>query len=982
MATEQINRQINIFIQSGDAQKVYDKLIAKEKELNKQLKETSDPTRIKKLEAELEKLSEPISRASKKLRGELAPSLREQEALVKKLGDALSHMSKGDADFSKVLNQYKQAKIELAAIQTEVKGVEAAQANVANTNPFSRIGQFAKDAFLGVTVAGALIGLKNLISGSIDEALDAEDSAARLKATLDNLGSDAFGRLNKKADELAAKFKYLDNDDVVAVFNKLIDYGKLTEKQMNNLLPVIIDFAAKQRISIEESSDVIVKALEGNAKGLKTYGINLKDVKDEGERFNVVMGTLKDKVDGAGLAFQETTKGKIAVARQEFANLKEEIGTRLLPVLNNLMDFVNKAIKGLPILGKKVSNTFEDIGTFFADGFDAAKANRQQRKEAEENAALKKEMAAEDQQLANVYFKERLDQANKLIATGKTVADQEKKRVEVLENQRKILAENTKLTNAQRLAIGQVIQELDKTTLGSADTVKPTTKGDKSKKVDQTAEDLKRLYKELAKLRADAAVEDESELSKELARERAKYDELEALAHGNKDALKQIDEAWHIEQAQIFDKYAKKSLEAEQKLSDDKKKLREKELQDGLKKGFAFVDAVGKDVASSADASNRDRKAAIEFQQLQAHGKQRLALDLQLLNEEERQALAGKNLTENEKLLIEEQYRKKREEAEANFTAAQVGQYLAYAQQLIGILDTIGNAKTAKENAELERDRKANDKKKENLDKRLKAGKISQEQYDREVEKLQKQQEKREHEIAVRQFKRSQRMQLVQAAMSGAQAIASTLAAIPGPVDILSLGVARSIQVGLIIAATAAQVAAIASQKPPQFARGGKTTGKSHAQGGMAVIDEYGNKQAEVEGDEGIINKRSMRDRSTYSVTGTPSQIASKINALHGGVHWESGATLTPAWRTAQPARMNFAAINQTYQRKYADGGTFNSAAPVDNSQQNELLAAMAVTLNNLNQQLANGITAVASIKQFNDQQKRLENIQKDATFK
>jgi hypothetical protein len=882
--------------------------------------------------------------------------------------------------FDKVLNQYKQAKIELAQIQTQIKGVEIAQGNVAKVNPFGKVLDFAKGAFLGGGIIGVITAFVGIVKGSIEEALDAEDVAARLKATLNNLGSDAFDRINRKADELAKKFKYLDNDDVVGVFNKLIDYGKLTEKQMNDLLPVIINFAAKQRISIEESSDVIVKALEGNAKGLKTYGINLKDVKDEGERFNVVMGTLKDKVEGAGEAFQQTTRGKIAVARQEFADLKEEIGTRLLPVLNSLMSFVIGAIKGMPILARKVGNTFEDIGTFFADGLDAAKENRKQRKQAEENAALKKEMAAEDQQLANVYFKERLDQANKLIATGKTVADQEKKRVEVLENQRKILAENTKLTNAQRLAIGQVIQELDKTTLGIADTVKPTTKGDKSKKVDQTAEDLKRLYKELAKLRADAAVEDESELSKELARERAKYDELEALAHGNKDALKQIDEAWHIEQAQIFDKYSKKALEAEQKLSDEKKKVREKELQDGLKKGFAFVDAVGKDVATSADASNRDRKAAIEFQQLQAKGKQRLALDLQLLGEEERQALAGKNLTENEKLLIEEQYRKKRKDAEQQFLLGQVNQYLEFASQLAGALQSIDQIKTNRENAELDRDRKLNDKKKANLDRQLKAGIISREQYDKKIEQLDKQQEKKEQAIAAQQFKRQQRAQIIGAIINGAQAAVKTLAEFGPPIPPNFLGIAA---MALTIGTTAAQVAAIASQKPPQFAKGGKLSGPSHAQGGMPVLDAFGNVKAEMEGDEGIINKRSMRDRSTYSVTGTPSQIASKINALHGGVHWESGATLTPAWRTAPPARMNFAAINQTYQRKYADGGTFNSAAPKsdDGTQQQmmETLNALSAAVSGL---VENGVVAYANLKQFNQQQERLTNIQKDATFK
>ena len=42
--------------------------------------------------------------------------------------------------------------------------------------------------------------------------------------------------------------------------------------------------------------------------------------------------------------------------------------------------------------------------------------------------------------------------------------------------------------------------------------------------------------------------------------------------------------------------------------------------------------------------------------------------------------------------------------------------------------------------------RKLNEKKKANLDKRLKAGLISQEQYDKQVEKLNKQQEAREKE--------------------------------------------------------------------------------------------------------------------------------------------------------------------------------------------------------------------------------------------
>lgn len=67
-------------------------------------------------------------------------------------------------------------------------------------------------------------------------------------------------------------------------------------------------------------------------------------------------------------------------------------------------------------------------------------------------------------------------------------------------------------------------------------------------------------------------------------------------------------------------------------------------------------------------------------------------------------------------------------------------------------------------------------------------------------------------EIEREAFERQKRLQIAQALISGAQAIVSTLAAVPGPADILSLGALRGIQVALVAATTAAQIAAIESQ--------------------------------------------------------------------------------------------------------------------------------------------------------------------------
>lgn len=93
-------------------------------------------------------------------------------------------------------------------------------------------------------------------------------------------------------------------------------------------------------------------------------------------------------------------------------------------------------------------------------------------------------------------------------------------------------------------------------------------------------------------------------------------------------------------------------------------------------------------------------------------------------------------------------------------------------------------------------------------------------------------------------------------------------------------------------------------KKGGQFlGQGGQLRGPSHSNGGMPVYNpQTGQKVAEMEGKEGIINAKSMEDKNIYSVTGTPSQIASRLNAEGGGVDWFGGATM----------------------KKFASGGIFN----------------------------------------------------------
>ena len=130
------------------------------------------------------------------------------------------------------------------------------------------------------------------------------------------------------------------------------------------------------------------------------------------------------------------------------------------------------------------------------------------------------------------------------------------------------------------------------------------------------------------------------------------------------------------------------------------------------------------------------------------------------------------------------------------------------------------------------------------LDKNL----ITQAQYEKKLEKIDADAEAKREELNKEAFEKNKRWNIAQALMNGALALTKlfTEATVINP--------ATWIAAGITTATTAAQIAAIASQK---YARGGELHGASHAQGGIK-----GNVQGhniELEGDEVVINKRSSR---------------------------------------------------------------------------------------------------------------------------
>jgi hypothetical protein len=791
---EVVNRRVNIYIDETAGAVALERLTRKENELvaaiEKGKKAGKDLTREM---TELANTQGKIGQLKDVMDGKVLPSLRMAEAAVSKLRRELRNIPADSEAAGNKLQELRKAETTLNQVRKAVSGVDNSLKEVASGSGLKRLMEFAGGAFIGGGLLGVVQGLsgsfQSFFEGTVEEALKAEQAYARFEAQLSNLGRlDVFDRLSQEARNLAKEFGTFGDDDVIEVFEQLINYGKLTEDQIKELTPVIVDFAAKQRIELSEAASVVVKALEGNGKALKTFGIDIKDAKDVTEAYGVVMDQLKPKVEGAAKAFGETTSGQIAKTRKNINNLKGEIGDTLLPFLQKFYQSISNIVTGISDLFSGTTRAFKQ--------FKAEQAK--QRGETLESFAT-----LTGQQQAAILNNQ--TQANlKVLEQFKKQSDPKLK--EIL---RKRLVEDT--VYLEQL-LTQLSSKADSTRLGiNNDKPGRESGGTKTKTPAETRAEFEEIVRQNEKILAPI---------------------LAGFREINEAALKDVET--------IKDKLKKNLItpaEAEQALQNIERVLSSQ--RDTLVKKFDInPERLGADVRTGAIEDTFGKDAEL--------GAKELGIKVgNAIKEGVDEALQSSGSTSPVQDFLD------REQANIQMLFANI-------QEVSNLTTAISDIFSQNDNARLEQEIANNDKRRESTRRLYENKLISEKEYNRRVDQINREQEKKEKEIRKRQFERDKNAQTVQALMSGAMAVVSTLAARPGTSDVATFGVLRGIQVALVAATTAAQIAAIRSQKAPQFEQGGFIPqGSSHRQGGIALVDNRsGATVGEVEGGEPIISKK------------------------------------------------------------------------------------------------------------------------------
>ena len=193
---------------------------------------------------------------------------------------------------------------------------------------------------IGMMAAGGAIvaGMGMAVKAANEEQI----GISRLEAQLKNVGvsyDDVKGSLEDVISATQYKTGIADDKQRIALGELVMITGDY--QRSLDLMPLALDLAAAKEMDLGTAAEVVGRVAVGNTTILKRYGIELK----EGATAAEALAEMQSKVGGTA----EATRDPMKVLGAQIGDLKEAIGTALLPVVTKWLDKLTLIIKNVQI---------------------------------------------------------------------------------------------------------------------------------------------------------------------------------------------------------------------------------------------------------------------------------------------------------------------------------------------------------------------------------------------------------------------------------------------------------------------------------------------------------------------------------------------------------------------------------------------------------------------------------------------------------
>jgi len=235
----------------------------------------------------------------------------------------------------------------LADVAKFTDGMNKAENDTKGLN--SKIGKYSKAmgaAFLAVGAAAGAMAIKigvDSVKAAIEDEASQNKLAQALRATVK--ATDAtIASTEEYITKQQLAYGIADTKLRPALANLARATGNLGKAQ--ELTNLAMDISTATGKDLETVSLTLGKAYDGNFGALTKLGIPLDESIKKSKDFNLVQAELTKLFGGAAAENTKTYAGQLAIVKERFGELKENIGVGLLPAMKTLLEQVNMVAKG------------------------------------------------------------------------------------------------------------------------------------------------------------------------------------------------------------------------------------------------------------------------------------------------------------------------------------------------------------------------------------------------------------------------------------------------------------------------------------------------------------------------------------------------------------------------------------------------------------------------------------------------------------
>ena len=277
----------------------------------------------------------------------------------------------------------------IAGLKDGLKGLEGAAGNTGGS--FMNLGNVMTVALGGLVqqgISAATGAIMDFGKSTLDEAMQAQTGIAQMDAVLKSTAGAAGmskDALLGVADSLQKTTAFSD-DAVIGGENLMLTFTNVGKDVFPDATKTMLDMSQALGQDVGTSAMQLGKALNDPIQGvtaLRRVGVQLTDSQEESVKKmvemgdtagaqKVILGELQREFGGSAEAFGKTFPGQMAIFQNSMDQVKEGVGTALLPVLSDLM--TNVVMPMMPMIQDAADafsgwlKSMEDAGTFTAIG--------------------------------------------------------------------------------------------------------------------------------------------------------------------------------------------------------------------------------------------------------------------------------------------------------------------------------------------------------------------------------------------------------------------------------------------------------------------------------------------------------------------------------------------------------------------------------------------------------------------------------------